>query len=119
MSVVRFRVAPLKHEAVYNAASFVMNYFCYILFSPSLDKFYTGSTSNSIKDRLKFHLSGHYGKSKFTYPADDWQIFLEIQCSSYKQAMGIERHIKKMKSKQYILNLKKYHEIIQKLLSNY
>ena len=96
-----------------------MKYYCYILYSHSLEKFYTGSTSNSTEGRIELHLSGFYGKNKFTYSAKDWSIFLEIPCSSYKQAIGIEKHIKKMKSRKYMHNLKKHPEIIRKLLKKY
>ena len=96
-----------------------MNYFCYILFSPSLNKFYIGATSNSAKHRLSQHLSDFYGKRKFTHAANDWYIFLEIPCSSYKQAMAIEKHIKKMKSKVFIHNLKKYPDLVHKLILRY
>jgi len=70
-----------------------MKYYCYILYSASLDRFYTGATSNSVNDRLNLHLSEFYGNNKFTYAAKDWSIFLEIPCSSYKQAISIEKHI--------------------------
>ena len=92
---------------------------CYILFSRSLDRYYIGSTRLSVENRLRQHLSKIYGKNKFTAKADDWDIFLELKCSSEKQARDIEKHIKSMKSKKYIENLKVYPEIIEKLKSKY
>ena len=92
-----------------------MKYYCYILFSTTLQKFYTGATANSVEGRLELHLNDFYGNNKFTHSAKDWTIFLEIPCSSYKQAMDIEKHIKKMKSSKYIQNLKKYPDLILKL----
>ena len=56
---------------------------------------------------------------KFTYRANDWEVFLKIDCESKEQAVGIEKHIKKMKSSIYIRNLKKYPEIQKRLLAKY
>lgn len=91
----------------------------YILFSISLDRFYTGSTELPPEERLQLHLEKHYGTSKFTSAANDWEVFHIVKCDSIKQARSIERHIKRMKSKTYIQNLTKYPEIIQKLLKKY
>ena len=94
-------------------------YSCYILQSSILNRFYIGSTILDPLDRLEKHLSLYYGNSKFTAKADDWEIFIEISCSSIEQARKIEKHIKGMKNKVYIQNLKKYPEIIEKLKSKY
>ena len=94
------------------------HYFCYILCSPALDRYYIGSTILEPGERLARHLSLHYGVRKYTARAKDWEIFIEISCSSLKQARHIEKHIKSMKSKIYIKNLKKYPEIIEKLKIN-
>lgn len=55
----------------------------------------------------------------FTAKADDWQLFYSIDDLIYWQSRQIESHIKKMKSSQYIQNLKKYPEIAQKLIDKY
>ena len=94
-------------------------YNCYILYSTILNKYYTGSTSYPTDVRLKQHLQKTYGQNKFTASADDWSIFLDISCISYEQAMQIEKHIKKMKSRKYIENLKRYPEIITNLLNRF
>ena len=48
----------------------------YILYSPSLDKYYIGSTSMSIDVRIQKHLSNHDG---FTSTAKDWiLVYQEI-----------------------------------------
>ena len=88
---------------------------CYIIYSASLDKFYTGITQDSVESRLEMHNKSMYG-NHFTSQSSDWKIFLFIPCTSISQSVKIERHIKDMKSKKYIQNLKKYPEIIQKLL---
>ena len=89
----------------------------YILFSEKLSKFYIGMTSN-FEVRLDFHLND-IQQRKFTYNADDWNLFYKIKCDSKTSAMKIEKHIKAMKSKIYIENLIKYPEITQKLLEKY
>ena len=91
-------------------------YFCYILHSASLDRYYVGSTSLEVTDRIDNHLMKYYGTSKFTAKASDWILFFYIECSSFQQASKIEAHIKKMKSTTYIRNLKLYPEMALKLL---
>jgi putative endonuclease len=44
----------------------------YILFSENLNKYYIGSTRNSMEERLEKHLTNHDG---FTAKAKDWKIF--------------------------------------------
>ena len=92
---------------------------CYILFSKKLNRFYVGSTIEKAEDRLEKHLSKFYDGFHFTHSANDWSAFLSIQCKNINQARKIETHIKKMKSKKYIQNLKKYSELIEKLLNKY
>jgi putative endonuclease len=88
-------------------------FYVYILYSKKLDRFYTGFTSD-IDTRLDFHKISP--SNKFTGKANDWELFITIDCISKAQALAIEKHIKAMKSKIYIHNLKKYPEVIEKLL---
>ena len=89
----------------------------YILFSEKLNRFYIGYTSD-LNVRLDFHLNDSQTR-KFTHKTDDWKLFFLLECTSKKQALAIEKHIKAMKSKTYILNLSKYPEISEKLLDKY
>ena len=89
----------------------------YILFSKKLDRFYTGSCDN-LDYRIEQHLNKDFIKS-FTAKTDDWELFFFVDHLQYVQARLIEGHIKKMKSKVYIQNLKKYPEIMQKLIDKY
>jgi putative endonuclease len=89
----------------------------YILHSLKLNRFYIGYTSN-FDLRFDFHLNSN-DHSKFTSKADDWTISLKIECKSKPQALAIEKHIKKMKSKMYIQNLISYPEMVNKLLEKY
>ena len=92
---------------------------CYIIHSPELDRFYIGSTILEPEIRLDRHLEKYYGSSKFTSRANDWKIFLVIDCNSLVQARKIEAHIKRMKSKTYIRNLKNDPDRVEKLFLKY
>ena len=89
----------------------------YIIYSNSIDTFYIGSCLN-LKQRLEQHRDKTFNDS-FTRRASDWKLFLKIDNLDYRQARKIENHIKKMKSRKYINNLKKYPEIIYKLIQKY
>ncbi len=69
--------------------------------------------------RIEKHNSHEYGEHRFTAKTEDWKLFLSIECSSYSQAMRIEKQIKRMKSSIYIHNLLKYPEMILKLKLKY
>ena len=89
----------------------------YILYSQSLDKYYIGSCIK-VTERLDQHLSKNF-PGAFTAKANDWVIYFSLINLSYKQARSIESHIKNMKSKKYIENLKRYPEISQNLMNSY
>ncbi|MCB0482256.1 MAG: GIY-YIG nuclease family protein [Flavobacteriales bacterium] len=86
----------------------------YILHSKSKNRFYIGSCNN-LFERLEQHRLKAFSSS-FTSNIDDWELYYSIQNLDYMVARNIEKHIKKMKSKEYIRNLKKYPEMIQKLM---
>ena len=88
----------------------------YILHSQKLNRIYTGFTTD-FETRLEYHKNA--ASHKFTSNAIDWNLFLIIHCESKSQALLIEKHIKKMKSKTYIENLAKYPEMITKLKEKY
>ena len=92
-----------------------MRYFCYILFSKSLNRYYIGYTSD-IEERIILHNNGYFGGRSYTHKATDWELYLLIPCETITKAILIEAKIKRMKSKKYIENLKKYPEIIERLL---
>ncbi len=91
-------------------------YCVYVLFSEKLDRFYIGSTSD-FDARMDFH--HHAEARKFTAKADDWILFDKIDCEHKNQASSIEKHIKSMKSKVYIQNLKKFPEMKDKLKAKF
>ncbi len=88
-------------------------HFVYILYTTKLDKYYTGQT-HDVKERLERHNTSYYG-SKWTERGKPWSLALVIECSGKGQALSIERHIKKMKSRKYMENLMQYPEMVSKL----
>ena len=92
-------------------------YCVYIIHSISLDRYYVGETKD-IEERLEQHNSGFYN-SAFTRKAKDWTLYFYLECNSRTQARKIEAHIKNMKSKKYIQDLKKYPDIALKLLNKF
>ena len=88
----------------------------YILHSNNLDRYYIGFTQD-LDARLEFHENAD-GR-KFTAKATDWELFYRISCNNKSQGLAIEKHIKNMKSKVYINNLKLYPEIMDKLKIKY
>jgi putative endonuclease len=83
----------------------------YILHSQKLNKFYTGSCKD-VSYRIDQHINKEFAKA-FTVNADDWMLFFFRDDLGYKQARLIERHIKNMKTKAYIQNLKNYPELLK------
>ncbi len=92
-------------------------HYVYILYSEKINKYYIGETHN-IQLRIQRHDSEYYD-NKWTAKGKPWKLFHQIDCQSKSQALKIERHIKRMKSRKYIENLVKYPEITKKLLSLY
>ena len=89
----------------------------YILYSKTSDLFYTGATKDQDQ-RIIYHLEKEF-KSSFTAKYSDWELYFTIENLEISTARKIEMHIKKMKSKIYIQNLKRYPEITQKLILKY
>ena len=89
----------------------------YILYSKSVRNYYVGETVD-LEERIEQHRTGHYANS-FTKRAKDWLLFYVIECDSRVQARKIEAHIKRMKSKKYIQNLKMYSELAESLKLKY
>jgi putative endonuclease len=98
-------VGPLINRIIKLVRFLVMN-ICYIIYSPSFE------------ERILKHNAKQYGQ-KYTSFTNDWKLFISIECSTVTQAMAVEKHIKKMKSRVYIQNLKTYPGIIEKLLQKY
>ena len=77
------------------------HYYFYILYSKSLDHYYSGCTSNLI-ERLRKHNSKHNG---FTGKANDWEIVYTENFHSRKEAGKREYQVKKWKNRLRIQQL--------------
>ncbi|MHC1706963.1 MAG: GIY-YIG nuclease family protein [Bacteroidales bacterium] len=89
----------------------------YIIYSGTLDRYYIGQTQD-LERRVAQHNEGFY-KDSFTTRSKDWELYFQIECASRKQAIAIELHIKRMKSRRYLENLKTYPELSEKLKERY
>ena len=77
--------------------SFPMN--CtYVLFSPSMGRYYIGQTQN-VAQRFKFHSAG---STQATAQATDWQLVFLEHMTTRAAAMALESKIKRSKSKKSI-----------------
>jgi len=76
-------------------------FYFYILFSKSVNKYYVGSTSN-LNERLKKHNANHKG---FTGGIGDWTIVYTETYHSKSKAIAREMSIKKLKSRNKIIEL--------------
>ncbi len=95
----------------------MMESYCYIIFSPKLGRFYTGACREDLPGRILHHNTHLYGNHRFTAAASDWELFLAIPVKDYSHAIRLERLIKAMKSAKYIRNLKKYPELVEKIVN--
>ncbi|MBP9029778.1 GIY-YIG nuclease family protein [Tenuifilum sp.] len=72
-------------------------HYTYIIYSSSTDRFYIGSTSDEISQRIRRHNAPHRG---FTSMANDWRLVYLEQFDSIQQARKRERQIKAWKSRK-------------------
>ncbi len=89
----------------------------YIIYSIKIDKYYIGSCLDIVA-RIRDHNSGVYSTG-YTKRSDDWKVYFKIDELEYGQSRKIESHIKRMKSRVYIANIKAYPEITEKLKLRY
>ena len=89
-------------------------FFVYILFSKKLNRFYIGTTDD-IERRLREHNSGLYSGS-FTSKGIPWELTLSYCCQSSEIAYKLERFIKKMKSKKFIISIIESEKIIDDIV---
>lgn len=80
-----------------------MEYYVYILYSKSIDKYYVGQTSN-IENRLNFHNSIEYNKI-WTKRGMPWDLVYLEKCENKSESLRREKYIKRQKSRVYIEDL--------------
>ena len=77
-------------------------FYCYILYSLTLDKFYIGFTADELNERLRKHNSKHKG---YTSKSKDWEIKYFEKFQNKVDAMNREKEIKKWKSRKMVEKL--------------
>ena len=80
------------------AEAFFMMFKVYILYSDSLEKFYTGFTSD-IEQRLLLH---NEGKNHFSKKGIPWRLIKYFDIELKSEALKLEKQIKKNGSKRYL-----------------
>ncbi|MBC6997304.1 GIY-YIG nuclease family protein [Cytophaga sp. FL35] len=92
-------------------------HYVYVIQSEKTKGFYIGETAN-LETRLNWHnnVELNIGVTKNSIP---WQYHFTLPVPNRTIALGIEKHIKKMKSRVYLENLLKYPEISKRLLKKY
>ncbi|MEO7924951.1 MAG: GIY-YIG nuclease family protein, partial [Chitinophagaceae bacterium] len=73
-------------------------FFVYILYSPSLTKFYVGHTQE-VQKRIGQH---NAGKGNFTSTGIPWTLVTQIECLTKSEAMLLELKIKKRGIRRYL-----------------
>ena len=92
-------------------------YFVYVIQSLKDKSFYIGRTSD-LKARLILHNEIELNKG-VTRKKIPWQYFFTLSVNNALIAGRIENYIKKMKSRQYIMNLVKYPEMGETLIKRF
>ena len=91
-----------------------MKHTTYILYSPAIDRYYIGYTS-SFSDRLSFHNDGARNKI-WTKRGIPWEVYLTVEGLEKSMARKLELHLKKMKSRNYLKELKQNPKKLEELL---
>ena len=78
-------------------------YFVYIIYSLKLDNYYVGTTDN-VEKRLQKHNLKVYADS-FTCKGIPWELRFSYLCDKSETAYKLERFIKRMKSRKFILKI--------------
>ena len=76
----------------------VMEYFVYILYSESTDRYYVGQTQN-LEERLERH---NTGRNKSTKSGIPWMIVHFEVLPDRSTALAREKYIKNLGSKRYL-----------------
>ena len=109
----------LSISACFPMISFILfeMHFVYILYSPTLNRYYVGETNN-IERRFSQHQRGCI-KNSYTKRASDWTLYLSITCSTLTHAKKLETYIKRMKSRSFIERLKAEENLVQECIEKF
>jgi len=89
-------------------------HYLYIIYSKITDSYYVGETYD-IDVRMIKHNTGFYKKS-YSRKAKDWQVVLTYTCENKKDAVYLERFIKRMKSRKFVEKIISNQKILKALL---
>ena len=92
-------------------------YYVYILYSPGKNRYYVGSTID-VHGRLDQH-NLHYYSGASTRIADDWHLYLSVECETKSQALKLEKFIKKMRNREFYMRMKNDEELRKSLLHRF
>jgi putative endonuclease len=92
-------------------------HWCYVLYSPTIDKFYIGETED-LELRIDQHNAAFF-KIAYTSKASDWTLYISLRCRDRSHARKVESFIKKMKSRKFILNLRNSVELQTDIVSRF
>ena len=81
-----------------------MKFKTYILYSEHLEKYYIGSTSMDITERLRRHNTNHKG---YTGKVNDWEVVYFKEFKDKRESLSLERRIKKRGAKRYLDGISK------------
>ncbi len=81
-----------------------MEYFVYILYSPSLNSFYKGHTQN-LEERLFRH---NHQREKYTSKGTPWILVWKTKTTTKAQAYSLERKLKNLSAERTIKFILKY-----------
>jgi len=76
-----------------------MKFYCYILFSETINKYYVGYTADILEERIRKHNSNHKG---FTGKVGDWKLMFVESFETKNEALTREKQIKNKKSRKFI-----------------
>ncbi|MCW9707122.1 GIY-YIG nuclease family protein [Fodinibius salsisoli] len=77
-------------------------FYTYIIYSPSIDQYYTGYTSHTVEERLRRHNAGSSSSTKAGIP---WTIKYVKSFEAKSEAIKWENFIKRQKSRRFIERL--------------
>jgi putative endonuclease len=81
---------------------YALMFHLYILFSSTKNKYYVGSTGDSLEERIRKHNTNHKG---FTGGIGDWTLTYFEEYPTKEQALKREKQIKNWKSRKLIEKL--------------
>jgi putative endonuclease len=71
--------------------------------------------TENLQQRISQH-NNPISQSKYTAKGIPWQLYIALPCNDKQHAIKLEKLIKDKKSSVFIRNLKKYPELVEKII---